>query len=277
MKAPAIRNPFAAKPLPEQPDIEAAALRSDRFRLEREGDWRRLERIVRRLERGSVRRLSDEDILELPVLYRQAASSLAVARETSLDAATLRFLEDLPIERFFGIGKVTSSKMFALGIFTGKDLKEKSMDFLIEHFKSAGENYYKLVRGIHESPVRPNRIQKSVAAEHTFSQNLTSEVYMMEKLEAIAEELEGRLKRSKIAGKTITLKIKYSDFTQQTRSRTLQQYVKDKNVLLDTVRDLLYQERIKESVRLLGISVSNLDNNPKREQKVMDVQLKLEF
>jgi DNA polymerase-4 len=189
----------------------------------------------------------------------------------------LRFLEDLPIERFFGIGKVTASKMFALGIFTGKDLKEKSMDFLIEHFKSAGENYYKLVRGIHESPVRPNRIQKSVAAEHTFSQNLTSEVYMMEKLEAIAEELEGRLKRSKIAGKTITLKIKYSDFTQQTRSRTLQQYVKDKNVLLDTVRDLLYQERIKESVRLLGISVSNLDNNPEREQKVMDVQLKLEF
>ncbi|GAB5349161.1 stage II sporulation protein M [Alteriqipengyuania sp. 357] len=95
MKAPVLRNPFAAKPLPEQPDIEAAALRSDRFRLEREGDWRRLERIVARLERGTIRRLSDEDIADLPVLYRQAASSLAVARETSLDAATLRFLEDL--------------------------------------------------------------------------------------------------------------------------------------------------------------------------------------
>ena len=99
MKAPilsgTIRNPFAAKPLPEQPDIEAAALRSDRFRIEREGDWRRLEQIVGRLERGAFRRLSDEDIAELPVLYRHAASSLAVARETSLDAATLRFLEDL--------------------------------------------------------------------------------------------------------------------------------------------------------------------------------------
>jgi len=93
-----IRNPFAAKPLPEQPDIEAAALRSDRFRLEREGDWRRLERIVSRLEKNSIRRLSDEDIADLPVLYRQAASSLAVARETSLDAATLSFLEDL-VER----------------------------------------------------------------------------------------------------------------------------------------------------------------------------------
>ena len=102
MKAPLIsgtlRNPFAAKPLPEQPDIEAAALKSDRFRLEREGDWRRLERIVSRLEKGSIRRLSDEDIADLPVLYRQAASSLAVARETSLDSATLNFLEDL-VER----------------------------------------------------------------------------------------------------------------------------------------------------------------------------------
>lgn len=189
----------------------------------------------------------------------------------------LQFLEELPVQKFFGIGKVTASKMFALGIFTGRDLKEKSMEFLKEHFKSSGENYYKLVRGIHQSEVRPNRIQKSVAAEHTFSTNLTSEVYMMERLEAIAGELEGRLKRSKIAGKTITLKIKYSDFTLQTRSRTLPDYVKDKTVLLDTVRDLLYQERIAESVRLLGISVSNLDNNPDTERKVMDVQLKLEF
>ncbi len=189
----------------------------------------------------------------------------------------LGFLEELPVERFFGIGKVTASRMFNLGIFTGKDLKEKSLHFLTEHFKSSGENYYRIVRGIQNSEVRPNRIQKSVAAEHTFSTNLTSEVYMMEKLESIAEELEKRLKRSDIGGKTITLKIKYSDFTQQTRSRTLQSYVKDKETLLRTVRELLYQEKVKESVRLLGISVSNLDNHPKEEQQVMDVQLKFEF
>ena len=100
---------------------------------------------------------------------------------------------------------------------------------------------------------------------------------MMEKLESIAEELEKRLKRSDIGGKTITLKIKYSDFTQQTRSRTLQSYVKDKETLLRTVRELLYQEKVKESVRLLGISVSNLDNHPREEQQVMDVQLRFEF
>jgi DNA polymerase-4 len=116
-----------------------------------------------------------------------------------------------------------------------------------------------------------------VAAEHTFSKNLTSEVFMMQRLESIAEELESRLKRSKVSGRTITLKIKYSDFTQQTRSRTLDEFVKDKDTLLKTVEALLYQDKLKESVRLLGISVSNLDNDPNSEHKVMDIQLKLEF
>ncbi|MEL4455584.1 DNA polymerase IV [Lutimonas vermicola] len=187
------------------------------------------------------------------------------------------FLEDLPIEKFFGIGKVTAAKMFKLGIFTGRDLKSKSLDFLTEHFKNSGEHYFKVVRGEHFSEVKPNRIQKSVAAEHTFRKNLTSEIFMMERLETIAEELENRLIRSKIAGKTITLKIKYSDFSLQTRSKTLPHYVKDKSVLLNTVRELLYQEKIKESVRLLGISVSNLNNATDNDEKVMDVQLKFEF
>lgn len=187
------------------------------------------------------------------------------------------FLEALPIEKFFGIGKVTAAKMFTLGIFTGRDLKSKSLDFLKEHFKNSGEHYFKVVRGEHFSEVKPNRIQKSVAAEHTFRKNLTSEIFMMERLETIAEELENRLIRSKIAGKTITLKIKYSDFSLQTRSKTLLHYVKDKSILLNTVKELLYQEKIKESVRLLGISVSNLNNAAAKDEKVMDVQLKFEF
>lgn len=189
----------------------------------------------------------------------------------------LEFLEELPIEKFFGIGKVTAAKMFRLGVFTGSDLKQKSLEFLTDHFKSSGEHYYKIVRGLHHSEVKPDRIQKSVAAEHTFPTNLTSEVYMMERLESIAEELEARLRRSKISGRTITLKIKYSDFTQQTRSRTLDRYVKEKSLLLETVRELLYQEKIRESVRLLGISVSNLDNGANIEEGIMDMQLKFEF
>ena len=90
---------------------------------------------------------------------------------------------------------------------------------------------------------------------------------MMERLEAIAEELENRLKRSKVAGKTITLKIKYSDFSLQTRSKTLPVFVKDKTMLLATVKELLFQEKVKESVRLLGISVSNLNNDSKRMKR----------
>jgi len=187
------------------------------------------------------------------------------------------FLEELPIEKFFGIGKVTASKMYQLGIFKGKDLKQKSKDFLIKHFKNSGAHYYQLVRGLYQSEVRPNRIQKSVATEHTFSKNLTSEIFMMQRLEAIAEELESRLLKSKIAGKTITLKIKYSDFSLQTRSKTLPFFVKDKNILLETVKQLLFQEKVKESVRLLGISVSNLNNTSDKDEKVMDIQLKFEF
>lgn len=187
------------------------------------------------------------------------------------------FLEELPIEKFFGIGKVTAAKMYQLGIFQGKDLKAKSLEFLNEHFKSSGTYYYGIVRGIQQSVVTPDRIQKSIAAEHTFTKNLTSEIYMMERLEKIAEELENRLQKSKIAGKTVTLKIKYSDFTQQTRSKTLPYFIKEKSLLVETVKDLLFQEKMYNSVRLLGISVTNLNINTQKKEKVMDVQLKFEL
>ena len=189
----------------------------------------------------------------------------------------LPFLEELAIEKFYGIGKVTRLKMFGLGIYSGKDLKSKSEDFLIGHFNKSGSYYYHIVRGIHNSEVKTNRIRKSVAAEHTFTENLTSEVFMMEKLERISRELEKRLLQSKVAGKTVTLKIKYSDFTQQTRSRTLPYFVKSQSVLLETVKELLYQEKMKDSVRLLGISVTNLNTHTKKKEQVLDLQLKLEF
>ena len=187
------------------------------------------------------------------------------------------FLEELPIEKFFGIGKVTASKMYSFGIFTGKDLKEKSLEFLTLNFKSSGAHYYQIVRGLHNTEVKPNRRQKSVAAEHTFIKNLTSEVYMLEQLEKISQELESRLKKSKVAGKTVTLKIKYSDFFVQTRSKTLPFFVKDKAVLLETVKNLLCQEKLINSVRLLGISVANLNINTRESEKIIDIQLKFDF
>ena len=158
----------------------------------------------------------------------------------------ISFLEDLPIRKFYGVGKVTTEKMYQLGIFTGLDLKSKPIEFLEKHFGKSGAFYFNVVRGIHNSEVKPNRITKSVAAEHTFDENLTSEIFMQERLETIAAELDRRLKKHKIAGKTVTLKIKYSDFTQQTRSKTLPYFISDKSLLFDTVKELLFQERMKE-------------------------------
>lgn len=103
MKAPIISSWFGRGAIAAPPDIESAALRSDRFRLEREGEWRRLEEIVARMERGGLRRISDDDLIALPALYRTAASSLSVARETSLDAATLGYLEALVQRAWFQV------------------------------------------------------------------------------------------------------------------------------------------------------------------------------
>lgn len=189
----------------------------------------------------------------------------------------LSFLEDLAIGKFYGVGKVTEEKMYQLGIFTGADLKLRSIEFLTEHFGKSGAYYYHVVRGIHNSEVKPDRTIKSVGTEHTFNENLSSEIFMEEKLEIIANELERRLKKKKIAGKTITLKIKYSDFTVQTRSKTLPYFIADKSLIMETVRELLYQESLKDSVRLLGISLASLNNETPGLKKTVAVQLKFDF
>ncbi|UBZ08032.1 DNA polymerase IV [Salegentibacter mishustinae] len=191
------------------------------------------------------------------------------------------FLEVLDIRKFHGVGKVTAEKMYMLGIFTGKDLKTKSLDYLTEKFGKSGAHYYNVVRGIHLSEVKPNRIRKSLGAERTFNENISSEIFMLERLENIAEEIERRLKKSKVAGKTITLKIKYSDFTQQTRSKTVSFYISSRELILENARELLFQEKMKDSVRLLGISLSNLNTDKSekkpKEEKEIEVQLKFEF
>jgi len=152
------------------------------------------------------------------------------------------FLETLDIRKFYGVGKVTAEKMYQKGIFTGKDLKEKTIEYLNTNFGKSGQFYYQVVRGIHLSEVKPNRI----------------------------------LTKNKIAGKTITLKIKYSDFTQQTRSKTLPYFISDKNIILDTAKGLLYQEKLNNSVRLLGISISSL-NTISYTKKAISKQLKIGF
>ena len=186
----------------------------------------------------------------------------------------LLFLEELSVNKFYGVGKVTAAKMNNLGIFNGLDLKKKPLEELTKLFGKSGTYYYNIVRGIHHSTVKPNRIRKSIAAERTFSENISSEVFMLERLHKIAEELERRMIASETKGKTITLKIKYSDFTQQTRSKTVQNFIQKKDEIMQIVKELLYQEKFKNSVRLLGISFSNLDTAKKEP---VWVQLMLEF
>ncbi|WP_100613838.1 DNA polymerase IV [Confluentibacter citreus] len=200
-------------------------------------------------------------------------------QKTVTPEEVIPFLEQLDIRKFYGVGKVTAEKMYQLGIFTGMDLKSKTIDYLDTHFGKSGRYYYYVVRGIHNSEVKPNRIRKSLAAERTFGENLSSEIFMLEKLEHIANEVSNRLSKSKVSGKTITLKIKYSDFTLQTRSKTLPYFISDKSIILETSKDLLFQEKLNNSVRLLGIALSNLNTETIKisESKSISVQLKFEF
>ncbi|AUC16483.1 DNA polymerase IV [Tenacibaculum sp. SZ-18] len=186
----------------------------------------------------------------------------------------LSFLEELSVGKFYGVGKVTASKMHNHGIFTGADLKKRSLEDLVSLFGKSGKHYYHIVRGIHNSEVKPNRVRKSIAAERTFNENLSSEIFMLKKLEFIAEELERRMTRTQTKGKTVTLKIKYSDFTQQTRSKTVDSYLQKKEEFYPLIKDLLMQERLKNSVRLLGISLSNLDTEKKEP---VWIQLSFDF
>ena len=193
------------------------------------------------------------------------------------------FLENLDIRKYHGIGKVTAKKMYDLGIFTGKDLKIKSEDFLTTNFGKAGAYYYKAVRGIHLSPVKPFRTPKSLGAERTFKGNLSSELFLEEKIKTVADELDKRIKRSKVSGKTLTLKLKYSDFVIQTRSKTFPFYIADKSMIIEHAKLLLYQERLQNSVRLLGLTISNLNTknkeapSEKKSGEPLTVQLQLPF
>jgi len=187
----------------------------------------------------------------------------------------LAFLEQLPIRKFFGVGKVTAQKMKLHGIHYGIDLKRFSKDYLEEHFGKSGGHFYNIVRGIQHSEVKPDRIRKSIAAERTLEKDISQESFMLDYLEKIADTLEGRMKKSKVNARTITLKLKYSDFTIQTRSKTIDRYVSDKSDFFPVIIELLKQEPVKDAVRLLGISMSKLDSETPSED--MDVQLEMEF
>jgi DNA polymerase-4 len=189
----------------------------------------------------------------------------------------IQFLEELSINKFFGIGKVTAKKMISLGINNGKELKKWLEKDLVKHFGKSGRQYYYIVRGIDNRPVNPDRIQKSIGAENTFAEDIDSFEDLSEALDRIAETLHSRMNKSDSSGRTLTIKVKFSDFKQITRSKTVDYDIKYLTDIIE-VKNLILKESSLDQfkVRLLGLSLSNL--NHKVEQKNNnDLQLTLEF
>lgn len=170
------------------------------------------------------------------------------------------FIEDLPVSKFFGVGKVTAGRMKILGIHTGKDLKDKSRAELRRLFGKHGSFFYDISRGIDNRPVNPERIRKSFGKERTFEYDLESLDEVMEVLNNIGEMLFSGMKKYEIRGKTITIKIKYDNFRQITRSKSFPDYQNEEEFLMKTAREILTKTyREGDKIRLLGITLSNLE------------------
>jgi DNA polymerase IV len=168
------------------------------------------------------------------------------------------WVETLPVSRFHGVGPVTASKMERLGIRTGADLRAKSIDFLADHFGSSAGWYHAIARGQDDRPVNPNRERKSSGAETTFDRDLTDPVAIEAGVLKMADDVWAWCDRRQAFGRTVTVKIKFQDFRQITRSRSHQGVVDTQHLLrqasLDLVRSIYPPEK---GIRLVGVTVSN--------------------
>jgi DNA polymerase-4 len=172
------------------------------------------------------------------------------------------FLEALPVEKFYGIGKVTAEKMHKLGIHKGSDLKQWDLVALVRNFGKIGVFYYDIVRGIDERPVETDQERKSIGTELTFEKDLTTGFEIVAELYKIEKELMTRLEHSEATGRTITVKVKFADFRQITRSKTLQNYIRDFDTLHREVSEIRKSLKLEGSrIRLLGVSISNLETD----------------
>jgi len=171
------------------------------------------------------------------------------------------FMEALPVEKFHGVGKVTANKMKQMNLYIGADLKRLTEPELVSHFGKQGHFFYRIVRGIDDRPVQPNRITKSIGVEDTFEHDLILLKDMNMELERIAEKLADRLQRHQLKGRTITLKIRFNDFSIINRSKSLPHNLDDLPTILETAKELLSKELSAENkrVRLLGITLSNFN------------------
>ncbi len=171
------------------------------------------------------------------------------------------FAERLPVEKFHGIGKATALKMHSLGIKTGKDLKERPLEMLQRYFGKAGLHYYSISRGIDNRPVNNDRTRKSIGVETTFQQDIQLKQDVIDHLQSLLDKALSKVAEKQLVARTLTVKIKYHDFVQITRSRTLSHTITAASAISAVFDDLLTDTDIgKRNVRLLGITLSSLEN-----------------
>jgi DNA polymerase-4 len=180
------------------------------------------------------------------------------------------YIEKLPVENFFGVGKVTAGKMKSLGLFSGYDLKTFGKANLLKHFGKAGTYFYEVANGDDNRPVTPDRPRKSLGAEITFEEDFEEKEKLLEELKYIVDEVNNRLLKARSKGKTLTLKIKFADFTQITRSTTLDHHFEGTEEIYRVSKELFsnaFEPGMK--IRLLGVTISGFTNHsPKKEGQI---------
>lgn len=183
-----------------------------------------------------------------------------------------KFVEKLPIEKFFGIGKVTARKMHEMGINNGLDLKKLDKATMLNYFGKVGNYYYNIARAHDPRQVNPHRIRKSIGAERTFESDYLDQEEIELAIDQIAEILLERIRKSKSVGKTVTLKVKFADFAQITRSRTLQHNIEHTEEISLIGRELISTLfPLKKGVRLLGLTLSNLDSKDEHQPRQLTI------
>ena len=184
------------------------------------------------------------------------------------------FINNLPIEKIFGVGKVTATKMKRLGIFEGKHLKPFTEHELVNKFGKSGHYFYNVARGIDNRPVVPNRERKSLGAESTFSEDYNDQEVLLEKLNKIAQKVAQHILKSKVKPLTITVKIKFTDFTQITRSKTAFEPIIGFEIINNMSQELLLEAlHSNDKVRLLGITLSNFEKEQNKELGQLTLEL----
>ncbi|MBB3595983.1 DNA polymerase-4 [Rhizobium sp. BK529] len=179
------------------------------------------------------------------------------------------FVEALPVKKFHGVGPATAEKMRRLGINTGADLKEKTLEFLVQNFGKSGPYFFGIARGIDERQVKPDRVRKSVGAEDTFSEDLHAYELARQGLQPLIEKVWGYCEANRIGAKTVTLKVKYADFNQITRSKTVSaplSVIGDLDEIVDLLLAPIFPPR--KGIRLLGVTLSSLERAAEAEPQL---------